>query len=176
MAPVRGPKCGRSTGRTKGSKMKTSLRQQLLASTLWSALLLSARLQWRRIRRPCERLRPPHGPSKAQPTPSVSAVGEDVHTGGDIIVTGSRIPQPNLESAAPVTVVSDRTSGSPVSTRGRRVNRFRRRCRSGMGVSNGATGTAEVDLRYLGAKRSAGSRQRSPLMPGDRTARPSLPI
>ena len=47
----------------------------------------------------------PTGPVEGQPTPTESAQGEEVQTGQDIIVTGSRIPQPNLESAAPVTVV-----------------------------------------------------------------------
>ena len=59
----------------------------------------------------------PTGPVESQPTPDVSSEGEDVQTGGDIIVTGSRIPQPNLESAAPVTVVSDQDVKLSGSTR-----------------------------------------------------------
>src|SRR5918994_874294 len=49
----------------------------------------------------------PSGPVESQPTPTTSAEGEPVDSAQDIIVTGSRIPQPNLESASPVTVVSE---------------------------------------------------------------------
>ena len=50
---------------------------------------------------------PPTGPVEANPTPTISAQGEAVQQPNDIIVTGTRIPQPNLESAAPVTVISN---------------------------------------------------------------------
>jgi iron complex outermembrane receptor protein len=103
------------------------------------------------------------------PTPSVSAEGEDVDTGGDIIVTGSRIPQPNLDSAAPVTVVSDQDVKLSGSTRIEDVlNQLPSvGAAQASGVSNGATGTAEVDLRYLGAKRSLVLVNGRRLMPGD---------
>ncbi len=45
-------------------------------------------------------------PVEGAPVPSTSATGEPVKSSQDIIVTGSRIPQPNLESASPVTVVT----------------------------------------------------------------------
>ena len=48
----------------------------------------------------------PSGPSEAQPTPSTSAMGTPVQKAQDIVITGTRIPQPNLTSAAPVTVVT----------------------------------------------------------------------
>jgi outer membrane cobalamin receptor len=106
---------------------------------------------------------------KPSRTPSVSAEGEPVSTGSDIIVTGSRIPQPNLESAAPVTVVNEqdvKLSGSS------RIEDVLNQLPSvgaaqASGVSNGATGTAEVDLRYLGAKRSLVLINGRRLMPGD---------
>ena len=50
---------------------------------------------------------PPSGAVEAQPTPDVSATGEPVEQTRDIVVTGTRIPQANLESVAPVTVVSN---------------------------------------------------------------------
>src|SRR4051794_18840224 len=38
--------------------------------------------------------------------PSTSATGENVRGPQDIVITGTRIPQPNLTSASPVTVLS----------------------------------------------------------------------
>ena len=111
----------------------------------------------------------PTGPVESQPTPDVSSEGEDVQTGGDIIVTGSRIPQPNLESAAPVTVVSDQDVKLSGSTRIEDVlNQLPSvGAAQASGVSNGASGTAEVDLRYLGAKRTLALVNGRRLMPGD---------
>lgn len=40
----------------------------------------------------------------ATQTPSTSATGENVQGSQDIVITGSRIPQPNLTSASPVTM------------------------------------------------------------------------
>jgi outer membrane receptor protein involved in Fe transport len=98
----------------------------------------------------------PSGPVEGQPTPSTSSEGEPVDSAQDIIVTGSRIPQPNLESAAPVTVVSNQDVKLSGSTRIEDVlNQLPSVGASqASGVSNGATGTAEVDLRYLGSKRT----------------------
>jgi iron complex outermembrane receptor protein len=111
----------------------------------------------------------PSGPVEAQPTPSTSAEGEPVESSQDIIVTGSRIPQPNLESAAPVTVVSDQDVKLSGSTRIEDVlNQLPSVGASqASGVSNGATGTAEVDLRYLGSKRTLSLVNGRRLMPGD---------
>ena len=83
-------------------------RRGLRASTALSALLLIeagllATPAWRKMRR-----------QRTSATPAVRlrsnrdvGAGRRVENAQDIIVTGSRIPQPNLESAAPVTVVSD---------------------------------------------------------------------
>jgi len=49
----------------------------------------------------------PSGPLAAQPVPSRNAQGAPVASAQDIVVTGTRIPQPNLTSAAPVTVVTN---------------------------------------------------------------------
>src|SRR5688572_10015547 len=98
----------------------------------------------------------PTGPVEAQPTPAQSAEGETVRDAQDIIVTGTRIPQPNLTSAAPVTVVTNQDVKLTGTTR---VEDLLNQLPSvgasqASGVSNGATGTAEVDLRYLGSKRT----------------------
>ena len=111
----------------------------------------------------------PSGPVEGQPTPSTSAEGEEVESAQDIIVTGSRIPQPNLESAAPVTVVSNQDVKLSGSTRIEDVlNQLPSVGASqASGVSNGASGTAEVDLRRLGSKRTLSLVNGRRLMPGD---------
>ena len=51
------------------------------------------------------------GPQEGQSTvPSTNAQGGTVKKAQDIVITGSRIPQPNLTSASPVTVLSARKS------------------------------------------------------------------
>jgi len=86
-----------------------------------------------------------------------------------IIITGSRIPQPNLTSAAPITVVSDQDVKLSGSTRIEDVlNQLPSvGAAQASGISNGATGTAEVDLRYLGSKRSLALVNGHRLTPGD---------
>ena len=150
--------------------MTTNLRRHLLASTLLvgaSALATPAWAQDAQTADPAAST--PTGPVEAVPTPDVSSEGENVQGGQDIIVTGSRIPQPNLESAAPVTVVSDQDVKLSGSTRIEDVlNQLPSvGAAQASGVSNGATGTAEVDLRYLGAKRSLVLVNGRRLMPGD---------
>ena len=111
----------------------------------------------------------PSGPVEGQETPATSAEGEAVDTPADIIVTGSRIPQPNLESAAPVTVVSDQDVKLSGSTRIEDVlNQLPSVGASqSSGVSNDASGAAEVDLRYLGSKRSLALVNGRRMTPGD---------
>jgi iron complex outermembrane receptor protein len=152
--------------------MKTNLRQHLLASTLLVGAVVyasPAMAQDPAATTEDPTAQPPTGPVEAQPTPDVSSEGEDVQSGGDIIVTGSRIPQPNLESAAPVTVVSDQDVKLSGSTRIEDVlNQLPSvGAAQASGVSNGATGTAEVDLRYLGSKRTLALVNGRRLMPGD---------
>jgi outer membrane receptor protein involved in Fe transport len=111
----------------------------------------------------------PTGAVEGQPAPATSAQGEAIERPQDIIVTGSRIPQPNLTSAAPVTVVSDqdiKLSGSS------RIEDVLNQLPSvgaaqAAGQSNGATGTAEVDLRYLGPKRTLALVNGRRMTPGD---------
>lgn len=101
--------------------------------------------------------------------PVAVAAAEEAAPTRDIIVTGSRIPQPNLESAAPVTVVSDQDVKLSGSTRIEDVLNSLPSVGASQtaGQSNGATGTAEVDLRYLGAKRTLTLVNGRRLMPGD---------
>ena len=153
--------------------MKTNFRQHLLASTLLVGAVAYASPALAQDPTTVDpAAAPPSGPVEAQPTPSVSAEGEDVETGGDIIVTGSRIPQPNLESAAPVSVVSDQEVKLSGATRIEDVlNQLPSAVASqNAGNSNVATGTAEIELRYLGAKRTLSLVNGRRLTPGDPNA------
>ena len=111
----------------------------------------------------------PTGPVEAQPAPSTNAQGRPVTSGSEIIVTGTRIPQVNLTSPAPVTVVTNQDVKLTGTTR---VEDLLNQLPSvgasqASGVSNGATGTAEVDLRYLGSKRTLTLVNGRRLTPGD---------
>jgi outer membrane receptor protein involved in Fe transport len=111
----------------------------------------------------------PSGPVEAQPAPSVNAAGAPATSGQEIIVTGTRIPQPNLTSPAPVTVVTNQDVKLTGTTR---VEDLLNQLPSvgasqASGVSNGATGTAEVDLRYLGSKRTLALVNGRRMTPGD---------
>jgi outer membrane receptor protein involved in Fe transport len=84
------------------------------------------------------------------------ALAQDSGEEEAIIVTGSRIPQPNLISTSPVTQVT----AEDITTQG--VTRLEDLTNElpqvfaaqGSNVSNGASGTAQVDLRGLGAART----------------------
>src|SRR5437868_6494887 len=112
---------------------------------------------------------PPSGPIEAQPTPTTNAQGAPVANRQEIIITGTRIPQPNLTSAAPVTVVTDQDIKLTGTTRIEdALNQLPQVGASqASGVSNGATGTAEVDLRYLGSKRTLALVNGRRMTPGD---------
>jgi iron complex outermembrane receptor protein len=90
------------------------------------------------------------------PVPSNNAQGEPVRASQDIIVTGSRIPQPNLESASPVTVVtSQEVKLSGTSRTEDLINSLPQVfATQGSNIANGSSGTAEISLRGLGSKRS----------------------
>src|SRR4030095_13599419 len=106
---------------------------------------------------------------EAQPAPSTGAQGAPAQGGGDIIVTGTRIPQPNLTSAAPVTVVTNQDIKLTGTTR---VEDLLGQLPSvgasqASGMSNGATGTAEVDLCYTRSQRALSLVNGRRLTPGD---------
>ena len=151
--------------------MKLNFRQRLLATTLIVSASAIATPVYAQdtgdVTDPAEA--PPSGEVAGQPTPERSAEGEPVNLPQDIVVTGSRIPQPNLESAAPVTVVSDQDVKLSGTTR---VEDLLNSLPSvgasqSSGLANGATGTAEVDLRYLGSKRTLSLINGRRIAPGD---------
>lgn len=104
-------------------------------------------------------------PAFAQDEPQAAEATE----GEAIIVTGSRIPQPNLESSAPVTVVNS----EDIKLQG--TTKMEDLLNSLPGVSasqastlaNGADGTASVDLRGLGTSRTLTLVNGRRLLPGD---------
>jgi outer membrane receptor protein involved in Fe transport len=87
---------------------------------------------------------------------STNANGAPTSSQQEIIVTGSRIPQPNLETASPVTTVTSQEVKVSGTTRTEDlVNSLPQVfAAQGSNVSNGASGTATVDLRGLGSKRN----------------------
>ena len=111
----------------------------------------------------------PSGPLEAQPLPSRNANGAPVQSGQDIIVTGTRIPQVNLTSPAPVTVVTNQDIKLSGTTRVEDLLNSLPSVGASQtsGQSNGATGTAEVDLRYLGSKRTLALINGRRMTPGD---------
>ncbi|WP_155265228.1 TonB-dependent receptor domain-containing protein [Sphingomonas segetis] len=96
------------------------------------------------------------GPVEGQGVPSTNAQGAPVTAPSEIIVTGSRIPQPNLQTASPVTTVTSQEVKLSGTTRTEDlVNSLPQVfADQGSNISNGATGTAAINLRGLGAKRT----------------------
>lgn len=95
----------------------------------------------------------------------------DAPTGGAIVVTGSRIRQPNLESASPVTVVTAQEFQDTGTTRVEDLVNSLPQVFAGQGsnVSNGASGTATLNLRGLGSERTLVLVNGRRLVPGDPT-------
>jgi outer membrane receptor protein involved in Fe transport len=110
-----------------------TIRERLLASTMIAGVAVAA--------------------LAATPAMAQDGPGDDV---ADIVITGSRIPQPNLVTTSPVTQVT----GEDVDVAGvTRVEDLVNQLPQAFAaqnstVSNGATGTATVSLRNLGADRT----------------------
>ncbi|MDB5467421.1 MAG: TonB-dependent receptor [Phenylobacterium sp.] len=103
----------------------------------------------------------------AQAPPAAGEVSE-------IVVTGSRIPQANLTGISPVTVVTNQELKLQGTTNVETLLNSLPQVFAdfGGGVSNGATGTATVNLRGLGSARTLVLVDGRRLMPGD----PALPV
>ena len=89
----------------------------------------------------------------------------------EVIVTGSRIPQPNLTSISPVTAVtSEQIKIEGVVRVEDLINNLPQAFADfGGNLSNGATGAATVNLRNLGSERTLVLINGRRLMPGDPT-------
>jgi iron complex outermembrane recepter protein len=92
----------------------------------------------------------------------------------EFVVTGSRIPQPNLTSVSPVTAVSSQELKLEGTTRVEDlINQLPQVVADqGGNLSNGATGTANLNLRGLGSKRNVVLIDGTRLGPGD----PIVPV
>jgi outer membrane receptor protein involved in Fe transport len=109
-------------------------------------------------------------PQEGQTTvPSTNAQGAPVGTSQDIVITGTRIPQPNLTSASPVTVLSAQEVKLSGTTRTEDlINSLPQSfAAQGSNISNGASGIATVNLRNLGDKRTLVLINGRRLQPGD---------
>ena len=92
--------------------MKLDFRQRLLTTTLLVGASMVASPAFAQ-----DQATPPDSATGSQPDtvapqggqvtpPTTNAQGAPVQAAGDIVITGTRIPQPNLTSASPVTVLS----------------------------------------------------------------------
>lgn len=141
--------------------MNLDFRQRLLGTTL----LVGASM----LATPAFAQETPADPAAAPPSGPVEAQAPAEEPTRDIVVTGTRIPSANLESVAPVTTLSSQDFKLQGNTR---VEDLLNSLPSvgasqASGVSNGATGTAEVDLRALGSKRTLVLVNGRRLAPGD---------
>ena len=112
-------------------------------------------------------------PAMAQVGPAdestVGDVGETATPTGAIVVTGSRIARPDVDSASPVTVIG---AGEVADTGTVRVEDLVNSLPQVVGgqnafITNGASGTATVDLRGLGTARTLVLVNGRRLQPGD---------
>jgi outer membrane receptor for ferrienterochelin and colicin len=85
-----------------------------------------------------------------------------------VVVTGTRIPSPNLESVSPVTAIGAQELRAQGVTRVEdMINTLPQAfAAQGAALSNGSTGTATVNLRGLGATRTLVLIDGRRLMPG----------
>ena len=170
--------------------MKLDFRQRLLTTTLMVGASLVASPAFAQATTPAtstpsppDNAATPSVPETTTPVegqtavPSTSATGENVKSSQDIVITGTRIPQPNLTSASPVTVLSAQEVKLQGTTRTEDlINSLPQAfAAQGSNVSNGATGTATVNLRGLGTARTLVLINGRRLQPGDPTAGGNVP-
>src|SRR3954469_11561583 len=86
-----------------------------------------------------------------------------------IVITGSRIPQPNLTATSPVTVVNSAEARTTGTVRAEDLLNSLPQVFAGQSstVSNGASGTATLNLRGLGSQRTLVLVNGRRLVPGD---------
>jgi iron complex outermembrane recepter protein len=111
------------------------------------------------------------GTAQAQQGPPPTAANTADTTLQEVVVTGSRIKQPALESVSPVTTVDAiQIQQAGTSRIEDLLNQLPQVVGDlGSNLSNGATGTASVSLRGLGAQRTLVLIDGRRLMPGDPT-------
>ena len=111
------------------------------------------------------------GLSATSASAAAAAAAADAGSGevSEIVVTGTRIPSPNLSSIAPVTTVGNAEIKAQGVTRIEDITNALPQVFAGQGssITNGQTGTATVNLRGLGASRTLVLVDNRRLMPGD---------
>ena len=144
-------------------------RKQLLASTTISSALLLAAPAYAQTTQEAPTAPAVSNPAPGTPAPVSNDGSNGQNAGGDIVVTGSRIPHPDLESASPVTVVGAQEVRQTGTTRIEDLLNALPQVFAGQGggISNGSTGTATVDLRGLGSSRTLVLVNGRRLVPGD---------
>src|SRR5437764_1879324 len=160
--------------------MKLDFRQRLLATTLLVGVSALATPAFGQTTPPPANPTDTAGAANAQPEttapqegqtaiPSTNAQGSTVKSAQDIVITGTRIPQPNLTSASPVTVLSSQEIKLEGTTRTEDlINSLPQAfAAQGSNISNGATGTATLNLRGLGANRTLVLINGRRMQPGD---------
>src|SRR4051794_18902433 len=140
---------------------KNRILNNLLATTVFCGALGVAAPAYAQDQR--QDTQPQSGPVEAA-NPAANADDQ-----GAIVITGSRIPQPNLTSVSPVTVVNSQEVRLSGATRaGDIVNALPQAFASRSGnLSNGSTGTATLNLRNLGSNRTLVLINGRRLVPGD---------
>lgn len=136
---------------------KTRFLSQLLATTVFcSAMGIAAPAIAQDA--PVETDEPGTGPAASIGADQTVAddVSADGDPGGAIVITGSRIPQPNLTGASPVTVVNSQEVKLQGITRVEDLTNSLPQVFAGQGgnIANGANGTATLNLRGLGSNRN----------------------
>ncbi|MBV9930197.1 MAG: TonB-dependent receptor [Alphaproteobacteria bacterium] len=152
---------------------KTRILNTLLATTFIGGAIGIATPAYAQTTPPADQPRtgdqtqPQAGP--AEGSPSTTPANGQGDENGAIVVTGTRIPQPNLTSASPITVVNNAEVKLQGTARTEDIiNSLPQSfAAQGSNISNGATGTATVDLRGLGSRRTLVLVNGRRLMPGD---------
>src|ERR1700744_4592117 len=105
-------------------------------------------------------------------TPASAAADTTSGEVAEVVVTGTRIPSPNLTSIAPVTTVGNAEIKAQGVTRIEDITNALPQVFAGQGssITNGATGAATVNLRGLGSNRTLVLVDNRRLMPGDPTS------
>jgi outer membrane receptor protein involved in Fe transport len=141
--------------------MKLDFRQRLLTTTLLVGSSVIASPAFAQDTQPA--------PTDAATQPAATPAPAAPATSQDIVITGTRIPQPNLTSASPVTVLSSQEVKLSGTTRTEDlINSLPQAfATQGSNISNGSTGTASVNLRNLGSVRTLVLINGRRLQPGD---------
>jgi hypothetical protein len=133
--------------------MKLDFRQRLLTTTLLVGASMAASPAFAQTT-------PPDTTAGTQPDATTAAqapaTAAPAPSGQDIVITGTRIPQPNLTSASPVTVLNSQDIKLQGTTRTEDlINSLPQSfAAQGSNISNGSSGTASVNLRGLGSQRT----------------------